>query len=343
LGPPDAARAIGAALGGGTLRILFITATRLGDGVLSTGLYAHLVERHADARLTVVCGAPAAPVFAQAPNLERVIVVEKRPLHGHWLALWAAVAGRVWDLAVDLRGSGFAWTVLARERRIKPRAAEGVHRVADLAAFFGLADPPAPRVWTSTAEETRAVEVVPPGGPVLAVAPTANWRAKEWRIEHFRALVERLTGGARVAVMGAPEERAKALPLIEALPPDRRIDLYGAPLGVIAACLRRADLFVGNDSGLMHLAAAAGAPTLGLFGPSREEHYAPWGPRAAFVRTRETWKELVTAPTFDHRTSDTLMDGLTVDAAAAAAEALLRRCRGATKIETEPTRQVQGR
>jgi ADP-heptose:LPS heptosyltransferase len=183
-------------------------------------------------------------------------------------------------------------------------------------------------------EEARALTLAPSGPPLLAVAPTANWRAKEWRIEHFRALVERLTGpggvmaGAGVAVMGAPEERTKALPLLDALAPARRIDLYGQPLGVVAACLRRADLFVGNDSGLMHLAAAAGAPTLGLFGPSREEQYAPWGDRAAVVRTREGWKELVTAPTFDHRTSDTLMDGLTVEAAAEAATALWRRCHG---------------
>jgi ADP-heptose:LPS heptosyltransferase len=336
-----------AAPGDDVLRILFITATRLGDGVLSTGLYGHLAERHPGARFTVVCGAPAAPVFAAAPGLERLIVLEKRPFHGHWLGLWTAVAGKVWDLVVDIRGSGFAWTLLARERRIKPRAVDGVHRVADLATLFGLPEPPAPRAWTTAAEEARAADLLPPGGPILAVAPTANWRAKEWRVGHFRALVERLTAagalaGARVAAMGAPDERARAEPLIAALPADRRIDLYGAPLGVIAACLRRADLFVGNDSGLMHLAAAAGAPTLGLFGPSRAEHYAPWGPRAAFVRTRESWSDLVMAPGFDHRTSDTLMDGLIVEVAAAAAEALLQRCRGSTTIET-PDRRARGR
>lgn len=278
-----------------------------------------------------------------------MIVVEKRPFHGHWVATWTACAGRVWDLVVDLRGSGLAWTLLARERRIKPRSAEGVHRVADLAAFFGLADPPAPRVWTSPSEEARAAELLPAGPQVLAVAPTANWRAKEWRIEHFRALVERLTGpggvmpGATVAAMGAPEERPKATPLLDALAAGRGADLYGQPLGVVAACLRRADLFVGNDSGLMHLAAAAGAPTLGLFGPSREEHYAPWGSRAAVVRTRETWRELVFAPTFDHRTSDTLMDGLSVDAVAEAAAALWRRCRnGATRPEAGPRLAAHG-
>ena len=62
----------------------------------------------------------------------------------------------------------------------------------------------------------------------------------------------------------------------------------------------------------MHIAAAVGAPTLGLFGPSREAHYAPWGPRAAAVRTAASYDELVGAPGYDHRTADTLMDTLTV-------------------------------
>jgi heptosyltransferase III len=51
----------------------------------------------------------------------------------------------------------------------------------------------------------------------------------------------------------------------------------------IAACLERVSLFVGNDSGLMHVAAAAGAPTLGLFGPTPAAEYAPTGRHAAAV------------------------------------------------------------
>ena len=58
-----------------------------------------------------------------------------------------------------------------------------------------------------------------------------------------------------------------------------RVDLLTA-----YALLKRARLFIGNDSGLMHLAAAAGAPTLGLFGPSDERLYAPWGPKARVLR-----------------------------------------------------------
>ena len=51
----------------------------------------------------------------------------------------------------------------------------------------------------------------------------------------------------------------------------------------VAAVLARAAIFIGNDSGLMHLAAAAGAPTLGLFGPTPSDEYGPAGPKAQAV------------------------------------------------------------
>ena len=93
-------------------------------------------------------------------------------------------------------------------------------------------------------------------------------------------------------------------------------------------CLRRCAFYVGNDSGLMHLAAAAGIPTLGLFGPSREELYGPWGEHSAVVRTAVPYEDLVGGPDYDHRTTGSLMDSLTVDAAEAAARALWRRSAG---------------
>ena len=82
-------------------------------------------------------------------------------------------------------------------------------------------------------------------------------------------------------------------------------------------------MFIGNDTGLMHIAAAVGTPTLGLFGPSPVSQYAPWGPHTAVVRSVDP-PEAMFGPGFDHRTTDTLMDGLTVDAAEAAARHLAR-------------------
>ncbi len=166
------------------------------------------------------------------------------------------------------------------------------HRVRQLARIFGLDPPPSPRLSLAPRREADAAKLVPLGGPVLAIGPAANWRGKEWRAERFAELAQRLTApgglfpGARVAVLAAAHERKQAQPLIEALPAQRCIDLVGkVDLLTAAAVLRRCALFIGNDTGLMHLAAAAGVPTLGLFGPSPIELYAPWGSHTATVAT----------------------------------------------------------
>jgi ADP-heptose:LPS heptosyltransferase len=175
----------------------------------------------------------------------------------------------------------------------------------------------------SLSDEAReaAAGLILEGLPVLAIGPTANWGGKQWPADRFAALALRSTGaggllgGASVAVLGAEPEREMAQPVLDALPAERRIDLIGRSLPVAAACIERSTLYVGNDSGLMHIAAATGTPTLGLFGPSPETRYGPWGAHCASVRTDEGFKELVLSPDFDHLSQKTLMMGLSVDKA----------------------------
>ncbi len=311
--------------------ILFVTATRIGDAVLSTGLVSYLVDRYPGARLTIAAGPVAAPLFALVPGLERLVIIEKRRWSLHWLALYAAVAARRWDLVVDLRGSALAWVLRADSRRVMAKGDAGELRVIQLARLFALDPAPGPLIWTGPQHERAAAALIPPGAPVLAIGPAANWRGKQWRAERFAELAQRLTSidgllpGARVAVLAAGHEHGQAQPLLDAIPGDRRIDLVGrVDLLTAAAVLRRCALFIGNDTGLMHIAAACATPTLGLFGPSPSRQYAPWGLRADFVCSAEP-REAMFGPGFDHRTTDTLMDGLSVDAADAAAAQLLSR------------------
>lgn len=314
------------------MRILFITSTRVGDAILSTGLLKKLLSENPGARITVACGPAAAPLFEAVPNLERVIVLDKMVLSLHWLGMWWRTVGHWWDVLVDLRNTPVS-ALLAASRRYRLRGPRSSgHRVEQLAQVLGVSGkPPAPHVWVSDEARAAARRLIPEGPPVLAIGPTANWTAKMWRPEYFVELTRRLTApagiipGARVAVFGRDDERPMALQVIEAIPEDRRIDLVGRiDLPTAAACLARARFYVGNDSGLMHLAAAAGVPTLGLFGPSLEEHYAPWGPLGAVVRAEKSFDEIF-PPNFDHRHTGTLMDSLSVDAVETAARALWQR------------------
>lgn len=269
------------------MRVLFVSSNRVGDAVLSTGLLDHLIRSHSDARITVACGPVAEGVFARMPNRERTFLLHKRPFDLHWLPFWADTVTRLWDLVVDIRGSALAYLVPARRRAVARR--KGGHKLVELASLLQLNEPPLPVIWTAPEDCERAATLLPSSRPIVALGPTANWRPKTWPADRFAALFEALSSdllpGAIPAVFGGPgsSERAIATPLLTLLPD--AIDLVGRlSLPEAAACLKRAALYVGSDSGLMHLAAAGGAPTLGLFGPTPAEQYAPVGRRTGFVR-----------------------------------------------------------
>lgn len=280
--------------------ILFITSSRLGDAVLSSGLIKALSDEVEDARFTIVASTLTAPLFEHVPGLSKVIVMEKRPLAAHWYDLWRQARRQHWGLIVDTRGSAISGFLRRSRRAVHAPGNTPVHKVIEAARLLKQDEtPPAPYIYVSDAERARAEQITAGDGPILAVAPAANWVGKMWPMEHFAQVARTLLGtggelaGGRLMVMGGPGDRVVAAPLLNAVPKDRRIDLIDRePLLVSYAALAKARLFIGGDSGLMHLAAAAGAPTLGLFGPSDERLYAPWGEQARTVRSARTFEEI---------------------------------------------------
>lgn len=312
------------------MRILFIGNSRIGDFILASGLMDHLLAGHPDARLTVVCGRICAPLLAETPRVDRVIVLEKRRFHRHWLDLWRQVAGTRWDLVVDLRDTAVSRLLRAGAVRRVGRSGGGLHRVEENGLVLGLDPPPDPRLWLGPAQREAARRLVPDGPPVLALGPGSTHPSKQWPPERFAELAVRLTApdgplpGARVAALGAPAEREAAAPLLAAVPPERRLDLMDrVPILEAAAVIERCALYVGNDNGQMHLAAATGTPTLGLFGPTPARHYRPWGPRAGFVQTDVPYERLAERLRADEASMGSLMASLPVSKVHDAAADLL--------------------
>ncbi|HEY0650887.1 glycosyltransferase family 9 protein [Phenylobacterium sp.] len=280
--------------------ILFITATRIGDAVLSSGLIRRLVDEIPDARFTIVAGPDAAPLFAHVPGLDRVIVMEKAKGGRHWFDLWRKVRRTNWGLIVDLRGSGISRFLTTKRRAIHKKSAEPTHKVLEAARVLRIEDEPAaPHIFTDPDAEAYADELTKGAGPILALAPSANWIGKTWPVERFAQVAMRLLRdphspmvGGRLMVLGGPGDDKPANTLRDVA---RKgfIDLAGkADLVTAYACLKRARLFIGNDSGAMHLAAAAGTPTIGLFGPSDERLYAPWGDHTRVVRGPRSFEQI---------------------------------------------------
>ena len=115
----------------------------------------------------------------------------------------------------------------------------------------------------------------------------------------------------------------------------RYVDLTGkVDLLTAYAALKRADLFIGNDSGLMHIAAAAGVPTIGLFGPSDERRYGPWGPLTRAVRGPRSFEQFLAV---DPDLSQAIrhMSDLPVTTVVKAANALLAEVKAAKDVAPE--------
>lgn len=302
--------------------ILFITSSRIGDAVLSTGLLNYLYSHYPNAQYTICCGPLAVSLFEGFPAEKNIISLKKKKRNGHWIDLWKKIVGTRFDIIVDLRNSAVSRLIWGKKRFIFGGAVDkSLHKVEQNASVMGLLnDVPAPCLWFSDEQKAKAKALIPDGGLVLGVGPTANWAGKTWPHERFSEIVSWMTAKdgvmseARVAVFAAPGEEEDAYKVFESIPEDRRLDIIAkTDPGTAAATLARCDYYIGNDSGLMHCAAAAGVKTFGVFGPSYPHIYRPWGGHASYARTAESFDELIAFDGYDVKTVGSLMTSLSVE------------------------------
>ena len=304
------------------MNIVFITATRIGDAILSTGLLNWLHTTYPHANFTIITSPLSANLFQDFPAKKNLIAIQKKPFSGHWLEIWARLVGTKWDMVIDLRRSviGHFLTTQRLYHIPKDKSEAGIHRLKLNAMTLGLSETPPPKIWLKPHHFQKAQTLRREADTVIAIGPSANWFGKSWAAENFIALHDRLTqqtGGfakAKFAIIAAENERAQAEPILNALPKTQRLNLIGnQDLQTIAAFLKGCALYIGNDSGLMHLAAAMDTPTLGLFGPSRHQHYAPIGRYSRFIRTTTSYENLMQQYDSTQQPPQNLMTSLSVD------------------------------
>jgi lipopolysaccharide heptosyltransferase I len=228
---------------------------------------------------------------------------------GEWRAVRDRLRALRLDATIDVQGLvksahlawlsraplriGFGWShvrdplaPLFATCRVSPPP-EAVHVVAQNLALLGPLGVkpgevafPLPRA-PQAGERARAfltAHGVRPGDRLVALLPATRGPAKQWPPAHFRALAGQLTrtAGARILAVGGPGEE----PLLRAVAGELEgapIISADAPVLDLLALLRHARLAVGNDTGPLHLAAAAGVPTVGLYGPTRAARNGPFG------------------------------------------------------------------
>jgi len=289
--------------------ILLVPYMWIGDFVRCHTVVKLLRERFPQRPVDLLATTLCAPLADYMPGVRKAIVWElprKRLAFGeHWaLAARLRVEGygtalimpRTWKsaLAPFLAGIpervGFAGEVrfglvndLRWGERKLPRM---VDRCAVLALPAGAKLPsklPLPELVVSAATVAawRRQQGLAEERPVVALAPGAVGPSKRWPSASYTELARRLAAnGISVWVLGSPAEQPLAQEVAAATPEHVR-DLTGTDLRNAILALAAANAAVSNDSGLLHVAAAAGTPSIGIFGPTSPWHWAPLNPLAA--------------------------------------------------------------
>jgi heptosyltransferase-2 len=260
--------------------------------VLTTKMVSPLVDYMPGVRKGVVADLPRRRLaFAQHRALAKRLRAET---YGH-----ALVMPRTWKAALAPflagipRRSGFVGEFrfgLLNDLRWGERS---LPRMIDrCAALTHPADGPPPELpppqlvvpEAELAAWRQRMDVTDPR-PVLALAPGAVGVSKRWPPDAYAELARRLTAqGIQVWVVGGPDEKAAAAVIAGPGEANAR-DLTGPDLRNAILALAAADAAVSNDSGLLHVAAALGTPSIGIFGPTSPWHWAPLNPLAGIVET----------------------------------------------------------
>ena len=276
----------------GRFPILYLAEAGAEDAVMSSGVLAYLVEAMPQASFTIVGSPQSAPLFADTPRLDKLIVLEKEG-RLEWLGLWNQVRAIKWGLIVDMRGTTFSGKLSRQKRAVRGKDEAGVHKVELAARVLQLDEIPPPKLFVSDATRASVDALLPKdGAPLLVIAPGADWVGREWPSERYAGLAATLTNdgplaGGRVVVLGDEKDKDAGHTVRLAMPRHRTTELPGRLSRVQAlAVLERAKLYLGGDSVWTQLAVAAGAPVVAAYGPSDETVRGPWqgvvvrGPRS---------------------------------------------------------------
>ena len=274
-------------------RLLFVTLSNIGDLIMTTPALRALHDAYPDHLIDIVADLRSSPLLAACPYLGRLYHRHKEAGTADILRLVRGLRRIYYTAIVDLRTDFLPW-LLRGERRIvrwQRKTPEGHATARHLAVAAAVLPTPVElpyaEVWTSDADDEFAANALSAqhGDRILAIAPGANWPGKIWPVAHYAELIAHASREfSTLLILGGAADLAAAdfLAATSKLPV---LNLTGrTSLTQAAALLDHARAFVGNDSGLGHLAAARRVPTLTLFGPGDPARYRPWGPITSLVR-----------------------------------------------------------
>ncbi|GCE04445.1 glycosyltransferase family 9 protein [Dictyobacter aurantiacus] len=301
------------------MRILIVRPGAIGDTLVTFPLLHYLRTRVQGTHLTFVGNAAALPLIQAFELADEVASYEER----RWSQLFIPpTTSDQYGLQAFLRifGRAICWLKDADGVITSNLEAAGIphysvvpgrpsdiydlsigtylaHSIGEEAALEHQWLVPTTYAWQSRNDHTEGA---------IAVHPGSGGQAKCWPVAYFARIIKKLwQQHIPVLVLAGPAEQSRLRELLHLLPDPPTPSLYqqlnDAPLLTVAHRLQQCRAYLGNDSGITHLAAMLGLPTVALFGPSNPRVWRPQGPRVTVLHS----------PPLDHLPPDAVLTVLT--------------------------------
>ena len=303
--------------------ILLIRLSSLGDIVLTSPAIRAVRQHFPQAHIAMLVGKQFADLLTENPHLDEVITFDRKAGNkdtGQMRRVIRLLRERRFDLVIDFQRKfrtsllGYLSGAKCRVGYHQPNGALCTVRVPDrsnravragrmssapaINRYFALLHPIGVKATDKTLElfitaadrafshEIMATKGIAADQPKVGLFPGAAWKLREWMPDRFAAIGDRAAKqfDAQVLLFGGPVER-ELVQQIGNLMTTAAIPLAGTlRIRQLAALIEQCDLFVTNDTGPMHIAAAMQTPTVALFGPGDHIRFQPLDPIHTTIR-----------------------------------------------------------
>ena len=278
------------------MKILIFSFTFIGDAVLSTAVIQPLRRRFPDAHITFLVGPRAATLFTTEPQIDAIHIYDNRGEHAGWkgrLHLIKTLRREKFDIVVNLRDSLVARFICAEHWGMR-RSGGNRHAVTRYREVLERQDVDTtdahPHLQLTEKEQAEArrflIGETSQSRLCIGMHPGGNWIYKLWDAQKYAQLATTLSErlGATIILFAGPDEcelQAQVASLIEPSP----LLIKTGNLRHLAAFIAACDVYIGNDTGPMHIAAAVDTPVVALFGSTNHHRSGPYGEKHTVVQS----------------------------------------------------------
>ena len=277
--------------------ILVFSFSFIGDATLSTAVIAPLRRHFPDAQISFLVGPRAFQLLAGDPGIDHVLVYDNRGNHAGWKGkcrLVGSLRSRRFDLVINLRDSlwsrfvgGAHWGMARRSSEI-----HAADRYLEVLRWHGVDTVGAQPQLQFTDQEIvdrdkfLSENNIERNRPIVAIHPGGNWRYKLWQPTNFARIADLLYDrwNAQIMLFAGPDESSLQAQVAESLTLDPVV-VKNRSLRQVAALIEACDVYLGNDTGPMHIAAAVGASVVAVFGSTNHYRSGPYGEEHIVVRS----------------------------------------------------------